>query len=188
MLLRISAFSFTLILLTALLLAGTNRLTSYAAPAAPTENLIVVTTMSDNLDAFDQKCSLREALYNVNNKELFSPVVNECPAASLNEPNVILLQSGETYALTIAGGGNDEGDLDILADVHMRVDGETAATLQMSVNGQGVLQVHPNVTATLANLTVRGGKVAGGIFNEGNLTLNNVTIMSNSATAGGGGV
>ena len=155
--------------------------------AAPTANTITVTTPNDTMDAFDQLCSLREALHNANTQGEFSPVVNECVAGSAVELNVIALQSGATYTLTIAGTGDDEGDLDVLADVRLEVTGgENLATIRSQVVGQGVLEVHAGATADLANLTLRDGTVAGGIFNSGHITLTHVTVQNNLATAGGG--
>ncbi len=161
--------------------------------AAPTQNVITVTTTVDNMDAFDQQCSLREALHNANNNAQFSPVVNECAAGSDTLPDVIRLSSEATYSLTIAGAGLDEGDLDILAnglplDLRIETDGTAAATIQMTVNGQRVMEIQGG-TVELHNLVITGGALdgpGGGILNDGNLTLTDSILRNNTATAGGG--
>ncbi|WP_040071926.1 Ig-like domain-containing protein, partial [Pseudomonas batumici] len=92
-----------------------------------------------------------------------------------------------TKNLTVEGDLNHDG----VADV--------------TLNGQyktQVIRVNSGVTATLDGLVITQGLAAGngapagvdgtaamggGIFNAGNLTLNNVTVTSNAASGGGGG-
>lgn len=165
----------------------------WPSQAAPTQNVLIVTTTVDNMDAFDQQCSLREALHNANNNVQFSPVVNECPAGSDTLPDIIRLSSGQTYSLTIAGAGLDEGDLDVLdnalpLDLRIEADGAVAATIQMTLNGQRVLEIQGG-TVELYNLVITGGALdgpGGGILNDGSLTLTDSIIRNNAATAGGG--
>jgi fibronectin-binding autotransporter adhesin len=180
-------------------LAGCTTLAlASAAWAGNPVNLIVVTTSNDSMDAFDQQCSLREAIYNANNNEAFSPVDNECVAGSGTIKDVIVLQSGQTYSLTRVGPGDDEGDLDITDQVFpgdipsLRIEvagGISPATIQQTVAGQRVLHVQ-DAKVELDSLIIRGGVSGdggGGIYNQaGRVTLTNVSVQNNSGSAGGG--
>ncbi len=159
-------------------------------------NQMSVTTTVDGMDAFDQVCSLREAIHNASNNTQFSPVVNECLTGSASATDVIVLISGETYALSIPGGGSDEGDLDLFQNVSIGLDlrietagGEAPATIDQTVNGQRVMEIQ-SLGVELDNLVIRDGAIdgaGGGILNDnGNLLLTNVSLIGNSATAGGG--
>src|SRR5690606_12217444 len=81
----------------------------HAGPAQPEggSNVIVVTTTDDSMDAFDQQCSLREALHNANTNSVYSPVVNECAGGSAAVTDVIVLVGGAEYHLTRPGTGDD---------------------------------------------------------------------------------
>lgn len=170
--------------------------TASVATAGDPVNLILVSTTVDSMDAFDQACSLREAIQNANNNTQFSPVVNECQAGSASESDVIRLVSGETYTLSIAGAGNDEGDLDlfqnvsIALDLRLETDGQGAATIEQTVAGERVLH-NIGVSTQIDNITLRGGSVpgdvGGGILNaSGTMALSGVTLISNSAISGAG--
>jgi len=164
------------------------------ALAGNSVNLIPVTTTNDSLDAFDQACSLREAILNANGANQFSPVQNECPEGRDDMTNVIVLQDGQTYSLTIPGNGYEEGDLDILSHLftdmpHLRIesDGATGATIRQTVGGQRIL-VNQGADVELVNITLREGSpnVGGAIMNnEGKLRLERVSLIANSATSGG---
>jgi len=79
--------------------------------------------------------------------------------------------------------GNSNGGVDLI------VDGQ-----EFSVDGQGVLGERPFTiitgTVTLQNITISGGNMlagdGGGIWNQDTLTLNNSTVISNTAEYGGG--
>ncbi len=168
--------------------------TSLALAGEPV-NVIFAATTIDTMDAFDQDCSLREAIHNASNNTQFSPVLNECPAGSASMTDVIRLQGGASYELTLAGAGNDEGDLDLFQNVPIALDlrfetnGEPS-TIEQTVVGQRVLH-NLGLTVQIDNITVRGGSVAGdvggGILNEGgNMALSNVTLLSNAAISGAG--
>lgn len=158
-------------------------------------NVIFASTTVDIMDAFDGECSLREAIHNASNNTQFSPVVNECPAGSASMTDVIRLVAGATYELTIAGAGNDEGDLDLFQNVPIALDlrFETdggISTIQQNVAGQRVLH-NLGLSVQMEDIIVRGGSVpdgvGGGILNDnGNITVNNVTMVSNSAISGAG--
>ena len=69
----------------------------------------------------------------------------------------------------------------------------TGPAAGVTVNGNNasrVFQIDPNVTASIAGLTITGGSAGngdgGGLLNYGTTTLTNCTISGNSATNGGG--
>ena len=129
-------------------------------------------------------CSLRAAVQEAN---------------ALAGPDTIQLAAA-TYVLTGAAGDDlaVSGDLDITGDLTLTGAG-TASTI---IDGGGVdrvLDIDPSgvgVSVTVANLTVRGGgnaagqpsQAGGGIRNRGTLSLNNVTLTTNSSGINGGGL
>lgn len=162
--------------------------------AAPTANTIPVTTTDDGLNE-DGKCGLREALHNANGNSQFSALAGECPAGSASETDVVVLVSGAEYILNVAGAGQDEGDLDILAnglplDIRLEVDEETSATIRANVGlNERVVEIH-GATVAMDKVNLSGGSTAdngGGLLNNGGtLTLTNVSLQNNTANAGGG--
>lgn len=184
----------TRIVIALVAIAGLSLL-AYVWPgqAAPTENVMAVTIVNDDVwpDGF---CSLREALHNANNNMQMFNGAGECPAGSASEADVIRLSSGQTYALTLVGNSDDQGDLDVLAnglplDLRLEPDGATATTIQMTVNGERVMEIH-GASVELHNLIMTGGAIdgpGGGILNDGgNLALAGMEVRNNTATAGGG--
>src|SRR5205085_1514295 len=102
-----------------------------------------------------------------------------------------------TYLLTIPPGAETSvaldasaGDLDVTANVTITGAGSGV----VAVDGGGanrVFQVAASQTATISGLTVRNGadQGGGGIFAQGNLTLDDVVVTQSSSTgAGGGGI
>jgi CSLREA domain-containing protein len=127
---------------------------------------IVVTTTADVDSNIDMQCSLREAIMAANTNTASGFVLGECPAGSDTIEDFIVLTSGETYTLAIAGKGEDAGmtgDLDILddiasaalADVVITTDGEDKAT----IDGDYLDRVFHVMGAQvrLLNLNLRGG-------------------------------
>jgi hypothetical protein len=114
-------------------------------------------------------------------------------ANALPGADMIILPPG-TYILTITGTGEDRataGDLDIMSNQTIKGAG-AASTI---IDGGGidrVLEVHDGgVTAQIDGVTVRNGNSpsnGGGILNSGTLTLNNSSILANSAMGSGGGI
>ncbi len=157
-------------------------------------NTIQVTTTADAMDAFDQLCSLREAVHNARNNVQFSPVVNECAPGSASVTDVIELVGDSRYDLTIAGTGADQGDLDLTQGPELALDlrivgiGPIPAEIRQTVAGQRVLEVNQN-TIEFRNLIITGGNVnsvGGGIYNSGDLSLRRVGVIANTANSGGG--
>ncbi|MBC8447965.1 MAG: right-handed parallel beta-helix repeat-containing protein [Chloroflexi bacterium] len=181
--------------------------------AASTDSVITVTTTADEFGS-GAGCSLREAIQAANTDTAFGG----CPAGS--GADTITLPAG-TYTLTIAGATEDAnatGDLDILSDLTINGD-DTDTTI---IDAQGldrVLHVHSGQTVSVNNVTMTEGQApspddgggiensggtvtlnnstiisntaawcGGGIYNKGTVTLNNSTISSNHANGGGGGI
>jgi CSLREA domain-containing protein len=181
------------------LLAGSIAVLLSTPVLAGGDNVLTVTTLVDAMDAFDQQCSLREALHNANTNTLFSPVVSECAPGSSAAIDVLLLASGATYDLTLAGAGDDAGDLDVLngstlidgsPDLRIEVTGGTSeATIRQMVANQRVMDVRFEAGLALTNVILRGGttdSAGGGIASDGSIALTNVTLIGNSANSGGG--
>jgi CSLREA domain-containing protein len=164
-------------LILGLLALGLNPL--YAAARAS----ISVNTTEDEINT-DGDCSLREAIQAANT----DMAVDACPAGS--GADTITLPTG-TYILSLAGPDEDlnlSGDLDISAP--LTLNGHAAADTIIDANHlDRVLQVLSGATVTLANLTLRNGKVldqtshnhGGGIYNGGMLTLDHVIVSANLA-------
>jgi hypothetical protein len=112
---------------------------------------------------------------------------------------------GDTVTFSTTMTVNLNSQLTITKNVTVAGDLNHDGIADVTLNGQyktRVLQVVSGVTATLDGLIIKQGLVigngaaagtdgtasmGGGIFNAGNLTLNNVTVTSNAASGGGGG-
>lgn len=168
----------TLCLVLSLFVWGLNPLYANARAA------ISVNTTQDEFNT-DGDCSLREAIRAAN----ADTAVDACPAGS--GADTISLPPG-TYILSITGPNEDlnlSGDLDITAP--LTLNGHTAVDTVIDANHlDRVLQVMSGTTVTLANLTLRNGKVldqtihnnGGGIYNGGTLTLDQVIVSGNQAS------
>lgn len=131
--------------------------------------------------ACDSDCSLREAVRAAN-------------AGSGGD--TISIPAGH-YRLTIAGTGEDAaatGDLDLTKSVTVAGSG-TRATVIDAGGGDRVFDVKAGVTASISDVTIRGGFVdgnGGGIASAGSLTLVRDTVAGNhallAANRNGGGI
>lgn len=171
---------------------------AHHANAGDPENTIAVTTTADVMNAMDHACSLREALANANSNTLFSPAVGECAAGSASMTDLIVLGMSATYNLSIAGIGDNQGDLDMLAQplvagvgLRIRPVGGvgTAPVIHQQVAGERVMELHGAIV-DLVDFEVSGGTIdgaGGGILNDqGALTLTRMGVTGNSANSGGG--
>ena len=169
---------------------------SLPAHAAPTVNIITVTTTDDSWFP-GGGCSLREALDNANNNLQRFGLDGDCPAGSATETDVIVLQSGVEYVLELTESEeepNNSGDLDILPnglplDLRIEVVGGTEpAIIRTTVASQRVLDIHEGATVEIENVGFTGGwsGSGGGIRNQGTLTLTEVLLWGNTSTGGGG--
>ncbi|MCA9971485.1 MAG: hypothetical protein KC425_14770, partial [Anaerolineales bacterium] len=175
-----------------LLLAGL-FLVGGAAPAQA-DNFIHVTTTND-LIALDQFCSLREAIIAANTNA-GGIIVGECPAGSATETDVIQLQAGVTYPLSLAGNNEDAaqtGDLDVLnnampdVDVRIVALGTGTAVVENQGMNDRLWQIH-GAGFALEGVETRGGTAAvgGGLHNNnGQVTLQDAIFALNTASSGG---
>jgi CSLREA domain-containing protein len=175
---------------------------------------ICVNTPLDEKKGNDGLCSLREAIIAANSDKSSGTKPGEC--ANGNGPDTIILPPG-TYFLTRTDNGNEDasqtGDLDITDSLNISVDGP-GATIDASGITDRILHIlsgdvsitgvtfknggsnvddgggiRNNGALTLTNVTVSGNRASasgGGIYNNGSLTLNNSTIANNTAADGGG--
>ena len=182
------AYAFTM-LLAMLLGCGALLIPSRVAYAAT----ISVTTTADELDT-NSACSLREAIRAANT----NAKVGACVAGSSTGTDTIMVPAG-TYVLTRLGADEEvglTGDLDITSPIKI-VGAGVSATVIDGNRTDRVLNVKSGATLTLTKVTVRNGHVnpdltvavnGGGIYNNGTLTLTNVTVMGNYADAHGAGI
>lgn len=101
-----------------------------------------------------------------------------------------------TYTLTIAGAGEEvssTGDLDVTGELTITGAGARATSVVGGASpfDDRIFDNQPDASATITGLTVTGGKagsndLGGGIRNDGDLTLDKVTIKDNTARAAGG--
>jgi predicted outer membrane repeat protein len=118
-------------------------------------------------------------------------------ANSQSGADTIVLPAG-TYALTLAGPGNDNdatGELDITDALTLRGAGPAGTVIDASglVNARA-FHVEANITVALSGVTITGGNEAplaiggeipgqgGGIYSAGTLTLTNCVLSHNQAT------
>jgi len=171
---------------------------------------INVTTTTDEVNTNNQ-CSLREAIINANTDSQTGSM--DCAEGS--GADTIVLQSGQTYTLSLdaAGGhatdpGASDDDLDIMSEITIQVQGNGSATIRrdptLGCNPNGtaekgefrIFEVTDEGNLTLKNVTVRNGCAdgdnwphdsGGGILNDGGtVAIINSTISGNRAEDGGG--
>ena len=88
------------------------------------------------------------------------------------------------------------GQLLISGSDGLTINGPGVNLLTIDANSSSrIFYINPGVTATINDLTIRNGVgtgtdngFGGGIVNRGNLTLNTLTVTSNSSSNGGGGI
>jgi CSLREA domain-containing protein len=166
-----------------------------AKPAAA-ENHITV-TITDDIVANDGQCSLREAIVAANSNVASGFLPGECPAGSDTVTDVILLEPGEVYHLTLLRANEDwgaTGDLDILnnpdveVDVHVMVAGEGYAVISGNGLADRVWHVHPGAHLILERVDARGASTgfgAGLLNSNGHVTLMGAMFTLNKAALGG---
>jgi hypothetical protein len=148
----------------------------------------VTANAPDVLDGADGKCSLREAITNINNR---ATTYADCaPTRAYGTNDKIFIPAG-TYTTTIAGAKEDmnaTGDYDILKSVVIVGAGAGSTT----INGGGLDRVFDIAAndVSISDVTITGGKTSrgngGGIDNKGTLTVTNSIIRANTGGNGGG--
>lgn len=122
-------------------------------------------------------CSLRAAIMETN---------------ALAGADVITLPAG-TYTIAIGGSGENAaatGDLDITGDLTINGAGAAAAIIDGDSLDR-VLDVQPGTTVQVNGVTIQHGDPAGnagGVLNQGTLTLHQSTVTSNTGLNFGGGI
>ncbi len=161
------------------------------APAGATVYNVSATADDANLGP-NGNCTLREAVIAANT----NAAVDACTAGSAGADTIVL--AAGTYTLTIGGAGEDAsatGDLDVTED--LTIQGASAASTILSASGLGdrILQVASGVSLQVSDATLSGARLnggagqsvsAGGVWNDGDLTLTRVRVTDNRATGGNG--
>jgi hypothetical protein len=152
---------------------------------------IIVDTSDPSINDGDGFCSLIEAMVNANDN---AATYADCPAGS--GADVIDLQAPGPYIIT-GIDNNTNGD-----------NGLPSVTSEMVINGNGtiirrsllfapqfrIFHISAGGKLVLNDLTVSRGVAAalgtngGGIYNAGQLELNNTTVSLNQTTGGGGAI
>ena len=144
-----------------------------SAPIAYAGTFTVAKTEDTNDGVCDTDCSLREAIRAAN---------------AWAGDDIIMLPSG-TYALTIAGTGEDAaatGNLDITGNLTVTVTGASNAVIKGS-NGWSDRVLHiigASTEVSISSVAIQNGNVpssGGGILNDGVLAISNSTIGYNTA-------
>lgn len=136
----------------------------------------IVTTFADGVNANDNETTLRETILEANQSEGVTEI-HLCEGI---------------YQLDIMGRNENlgfSGDLDIHGQVV--IEGHDKETTIIDAGAiDRVLQVMPNASLTLKNLTLQNGDAkvfsGGAIYNLGTVVLDNVIIDSNQARIAGG--
>lgn len=158
------------------------RLLRRWAPAAPLASLLLAlsggtgeaATITVNVGA---GCTLSAAIVNANADDTSGSV--NCAAGS--GPDTIVLAGG-TYLLNTAYGA-------ALPDIESAITIQGNGATLDAETAFAVLRVRNNGDLTLEEATITGGfdsTFGGGIFNEGNLSLERCTVSSNTGYNGGG--
>ena len=191
----ISAVRVSWLLILILALLGPVDVGHAATPVAQDDDCprgaICVNTPLDEKQGNDGLCSLREAIIAANSDKKESGKPGECAAG--DGPDTIIVPAG-TYFLTRTDNGNEDasqtGDLDISGELKIVVDGP-GATIDASDITDRVFHILDGMVS-ITGVTIKNGgsnvDSGGGIYNAGELTLENVTVSANSATGRGGGI
>jgi CSLREA domain-containing protein len=144
-------------------------------------NTLTVTKVADTNDGTcDTDCSLREAIFTVNNG-----------TNGLIKFDTTVFATPRTIALT-------QGELVVANSGTLIINGTGRNLLTVSGNNQSrIFMINSTTSAMINGLTISNGNGAGnvntgfggGILNKGGiLTLNDVSLRNNSATGNGGGI
>jgi CSLREA domain-containing protein len=186
--LRFIPFYFTLLALVASLLGG--ALTVTPARAAG----ILVNSNADTV-ANDGACTLREAITNANGNSQLYASPGECATGA----GADTITFAANYTITLV-----DSQLPAIT-TEIAINGNGAANTIIQANAAAntatyrVFQVTSTGIFTLNDVTVRHGvcngscegiapNFGGGIFSEGETTINNSILSNNIATGGGGGI
>jgi CSLREA domain-containing protein len=172
-------------------------------PATASAATITPNVLTDELNAANTNCSLREAVSIANTDATTAEPDCAITNGALGDDTISL--GAGTYVLDIVGTGEDanaNGDLDVLsAGGDLTIDGvgsavATPTTIDTDNSPPWTERVLHKVAGTatplvISELTISGGKAAGfsggGIFaGTGDLTLQSARVTNNTAGTGGG--
>ncbi|REJ74542.1 MAG: CSLREA domain-containing protein [Acidobacteria bacterium] len=150
------------------------------ASVASAEVFVVDTTIDELDGSCLDDCSLRDALALANAGPGFDEIV----------------LAAETYQLTLAGGGDDAGDLDVLHPVLIRGVDSDQTVVEQTVAGERVFELvtsspsQPSIE--LRDLMVTGGDLGfggegGGVLVGADALLRGLFVAGNQVTSGGVG-
>lgn len=178
-----------LALIPAVLLVTVSLMPQMARAAGP----YIVNTVSDTVDVnttddacldINNECSLRAAIMQANADGEQTTILLDESTYDKNGGSVDPLE------VTISGsGGDSEGDLDITGMVTL-IGSDPATTFITATMSDRVFEVHSGAELSINNVSLSGGSalIGGGIYNSGELLLDNVLVDTNTAAAVGGGI
>ena len=135
----------------------------------------VVTGLMDTINPLDGVITLREALHYSQIDSLGSEITFSSDLFA-GKPGTIIMRRGE---------------FQFRNDVAVRGPGSELLTLDINSEGRAFNVVGTETQVTLAGLTIRGGfgeEYGGAIYSRGMLELDDVAVVDNSASLGGGGI
>ncbi len=145
--------------------------------ATDTGNLIVVTTLDDVTDLYDNKTSLREAIDKVNlHPNDGYTIAFDCHLAG----GTLKLTQGE---LALHGDAMIDGDVDGDGEADITIDGNRASRILHVTGNDTDVKLH-SLTLINGNTVNPGGAVF--VDNAGTFRLESSSIFDSTASAGGG--
>lgn len=146
--------------------------TPNGTPLSAQYNIQLVSSATDENDGDHTfgNHSLREALANA--------------ASTTGEDMIVFRQELDGQTITLS---SSLGELSIDSDTNIVARGADLLTID-AAGASRIVNVQPNVAASISGLKLTGGVAneGGGIYSQGDLTLDSVVIAINSASSGGG--
>jgi len=161
--------------------------TSLAVDAAD----IVVNDAGTAIQAFDGRCTLREAMRAANSDMASGAAAGECAAGS-GADVITLASTTQLYTLTTIDNSGTNGLPLVVSEITIEGNG---ATIQRSgaagTPNFRLFQVGPTSRLTLRNLELRNGRAETGgalVNGSGTVVLQGVEVSASVATCDGGGI
>lgn len=180
----------------ALLLALAGGPVATSVLAEPIETNATIRVVNGEVAIADNnKCSLIEAISNAR-ATAAGQLYDDCRAGRLNGPDTVSLPSGGEFVLTMVNNSQDgRGPTGLpIIDADVTIEGHGATIRRSDVSGTPqfrILAVDENGSLTLRDTTIQNGDAywyydGGGIFSQGQLTIENSTLSGNNGYEGGG--
>jgi hypothetical protein len=164
-----------------------------AATPAPEAPSLVVTTLSDVINPFDDQTSLREALEyaaTLPGAQTITFALGLSGTVDLAPYYATVLIADPTGTVTIDGGGSVTLDALGASGVVQVASGTTATLEDLTITGGsatlgGGIDIPRGATLTMTSCSVTGNTASGGggVFSEGTLTIKGGSISNNQASA-----